>query len=733
MDEKSYNEAAQLVRNSLLSRSESKSHKSIIKEVQKALDTDDNGVVDLTELEEYIYELGVEKIQVNQILNAIDIDRSNKISFRELKLFLFPETSEEVDREFGIVLIAAKTAVIRTVGLNAAEGTANELLKAFGKISKSNVIRGLLDCVCVKKSFLALRNLELDYPRLLPHEADLLVKSLDTNGDGVVSPNEFQEWLMVGRKNKLFTSPSTSSAQRKSPSPSKASKMNIKQEPKLLEKSEILLNTLVSRHLRKNQIKNSSKSRNRYDNLGQSLSRSSLNSTSNSQNLELALLKSPASTTTLGTGGTGGNIPGAMKKEIQQQVYTQVNRQIDRLNFGTGKIASDVYSLKSQVNTLLSAHSESRGKLNEVYSHYLDGNRKIYKAQILAERTARDVKSSLSKLTKAQTNAEKRIGVSLKDLFMQIKRLDKRVSETRRSVLKGGKSNSSSSSSNSNSSNRKQMKNTVNQNKIVPSSNDTVNTVTTTTRTGTKIRTRRTYTKVMKKVIKKEPLWKPTGSLKYWQPPAPSSSSKKKSSSTSNITEASIKSRLLFKDRLRQSVESWTSRKSQADREDRRLRALNRRHELEVEASAKGSKRHGPRWHGPCALSIRHINGQKHLYHPNPHTIHGVSSDSHGNGEGERKKKKPMNQYQKRLARDAHAAAQGRKMMEDLKHALESANVYVSDITIQTENQYSGVLNESKDDWWAALMARKEAAERAAEVLVMTTSRSQPEVASEEN
>ena len=213
MDEKAYIEAAQLVRNSLLSRSESKSHKSIIKEVQKALDTDDNGIIDREEVEGYMLELGVEETQVNQIINAIDIDRSNKISFRELKLFLFPETTEEVDREFGIVLIAAKNAVIRTVGLMIAEGSDNELLKAFGKISHSNILRkGLLDCVNVRKSFLALRDLELEYSRVLPHEADLLVRTLDTNNDGVVSANEFKKWLMVGRKNKLFTSPSVSTS-----------------------------------------------------------------------------------------------------------------------------------------------------------------------------------------------------------------------------------------------------------------------------------------------------------------------------------------------------------------------------------------------------------------------------------------------------------------------------------------------------------------------------------------
>ena len=70
MDEKAYIEAAQLVRNSLLSRSESKSHKSIIKEVQKALDTDDNGIIDREEVEGYMLELGVEETQVNQIINA---------------------------------------------------------------------------------------------------------------------------------------------------------------------------------------------------------------------------------------------------------------------------------------------------------------------------------------------------------------------------------------------------------------------------------------------------------------------------------------------------------------------------------------------------------------------------------------------------------------------------------------------------------------------------------------
>ena len=716
-----YTTAAKLLRETLLSRSTHKSHRLILKDVKRELDSDDNGVLERSEVKLYIETLGVidDKI-INQILDAIDLDRSGKIDFEELSSFLFPtQNSNDLllnqhdgiePREFGLVAPLAKSAVIRTVGIYAAENTEDALLKAFGKLSNSHLKRGgLLDDACVAKSFLALTIPELiNYPKLMPYEVEMLVKSLDTNGDGVVSANEFRLWLNAGKSSSIsspqkqvssgFKSPllrSKSANYIKSPkSPIATTTNNNIQVRK--SRADRLIDKAVSQKMQ--AIKRKER-RDRYKELNMHRSLSSSTSTIKSSTTNKSNTKSISSKNEVGTSNKKESIPktttatlptttttttttsssssGLSKialKEVQSLVHNQLVKEVNNLNLDTGSIATDVYKLKKKVSVLEGQHDESRKLLNQINSFYKADNKKIAKSMKTANNTKVKVKEIYKKLNKAQENLEKRLATSSQQMKADISKLfqNQKVSQRNKSGKDNKKSDDNINNNKSQNSVRIQVKKVSKPSASLTS-------------TGGR--------KSIKKVVKHEPLWKPSGSLKYWKPPQPKSPTK--SSSLSEPTTAMNKEEKTFLDRLNQSVSTWSNKIKDAAKEEKRIAASKNRLQ-------KSSDLKGPRWQGPKAIKPRPII-RTHSAHYHSHDSNNQSSDD--------KPKNPLNKYKQRLLENETAAKAGKQMMADLRVAMNDGYVYVSSITLQEEKS-SSILDESKDDWWHRIQMMKEGALR---------------------
>ena len=177
-----------------------------LQQIKKTLDDDGDGEIDVGELRSHVLQVsGISSAVVGDLVAAIDIDGDNAITTQELREFVFPRSlgsGEDQAREFAVILHAVRKTVLQLVLNAAAEGTEDALLKAFAKLGKGMVRRNLLDVAAVRASLKALQlpNVGEGGAKLTEKEVDMLLLSLDRNGDGVVSSAEFKAWIVPKRK-----------------------------------------------------------------------------------------------------------------------------------------------------------------------------------------------------------------------------------------------------------------------------------------------------------------------------------------------------------------------------------------------------------------------------------------------------------------------------------------------------------------------------------------------------
>ena len=181
------------------------------------LDEDDNGTLEVEELENYILSRGFSQDIALQLCASIDMDDDGTITTSELKKFIFPErlgTRMDQAREFAVILHVVRKIVRGLVANAAAEGTEDALLRTFAKVATPAGIvkRNLLECVSVRNSLkaLTLPDIGEGSTKLTGPEIDMLITSLDRNGDGVVSSREFHVWIIPKRTRK--TTPTSTAA-----------------------------------------------------------------------------------------------------------------------------------------------------------------------------------------------------------------------------------------------------------------------------------------------------------------------------------------------------------------------------------------------------------------------------------------------------------------------------------------------------------------------------------------
>jgi Ca2+-binding EF-hand superfamily protein len=191
-----------------------------LQHIKKTLDDDGDGEIDVSELRSHVLQVpGISSAVVGDLVSAIDVDGDNAITTQELREFVYPRSlgsGKDQAREFAVILHAVRKTVLLLVLNAAAEGTEDALLKAFAKLGKGMVRRNLLDAAGVRASLKALHlpNVGEGGAMLTEKEIDMLLLSLDRNGDGVVSSAEFKVWIVPKRKS-IMALPSSPSASTK--------------------------------------------------------------------------------------------------------------------------------------------------------------------------------------------------------------------------------------------------------------------------------------------------------------------------------------------------------------------------------------------------------------------------------------------------------------------------------------------------------------------------------------
>ena len=131
------------------------------------------------------------------LVEQIDINRDGAVSFKELEEFLWPANPEEA--EFGLTLQYVRRAVRQHVFAHASVESPETVLEAFATIGKVKLHNHTLDSSTLKKIFKELKIPEISPKKLSAKNVEKLTKSLDVNGDGVVSCKEFHDWLVAQR------------------------------------------------------------------------------------------------------------------------------------------------------------------------------------------------------------------------------------------------------------------------------------------------------------------------------------------------------------------------------------------------------------------------------------------------------------------------------------------------------------------------------------------------------
>ncbi|CAN0420377.1 unnamed protein product, partial [Ectocarpus fasciculatus] len=155
------------------------------------------------------------------LMTQIDVNHDGEITYNELSQFLWPEHNGT--REVGAVITIFHQAFVNSLFggdndrervLASIDGDDLPLMKAFATKANVRLLRGnLIETRALKKAFSKLMCVSLGL--LSHHEVDVLLESLDTNRDGVLSPREFKQWLLlpIPVSNETFLTSSTAGAE----------------------------------------------------------------------------------------------------------------------------------------------------------------------------------------------------------------------------------------------------------------------------------------------------------------------------------------------------------------------------------------------------------------------------------------------------------------------------------------------------------------------------------------
>jgi Ca2+-binding EF-hand superfamily protein len=207
MDE--YSSYVREFRQHVLSKAEcqngKESARTYLKQVFHLIDQNHDGVITIDELRQFILALDIQltpnsnhNISFAEILiHQIDLDNNGKISYAELMEFLWPK--EISQREVGAVIQKIRLALMSSIKFKKTKNLSNiddvTLIDAFGKLTGAPLLRGnLIEVRSLRKAFAKVQNPTLGV--MSKYEVDILVTSLDTNCDGVVSAREFRKWLL---------------------------------------------------------------------------------------------------------------------------------------------------------------------------------------------------------------------------------------------------------------------------------------------------------------------------------------------------------------------------------------------------------------------------------------------------------------------------------------------------------------------------------------------------------
>lgn len=228
-ERRSYSEYAREFRRALLShKGNGNSHdkaKQFLKTVFQEMDTDFNGDISTIELKAFIhsvlsdYEMSSEFSDnaekfADVLVSQIDINHDGSVSYHEMHEFLWPKV--ESDREVGVILDLMREnfenciqdKIVRRALKESSDTNDRTLIDAFAKHIHMGVLRGnLIEVRALKQAFHKLNGLGVG--KLSDYEVDILIESLDTNGDGVVSPREFRAWMFIPSTRMTGDSPSS--------------------------------------------------------------------------------------------------------------------------------------------------------------------------------------------------------------------------------------------------------------------------------------------------------------------------------------------------------------------------------------------------------------------------------------------------------------------------------------------------------------------------------------------
>lgn len=139
----------------------------------------------------------IEKNMLLEMLTRqLDLSGNGAVSVKEMEIFLFPMDDEIGDdaTEFGLTLYLTREAIIAAVGASSFTTSDTALRDAVGSHYKVHLERGnLVDSKGLRKVF---QNVDVpNRGKLSAEEIGMLMQSIDTNGDEVISVKEFWQWL----------------------------------------------------------------------------------------------------------------------------------------------------------------------------------------------------------------------------------------------------------------------------------------------------------------------------------------------------------------------------------------------------------------------------------------------------------------------------------------------------------------------------------------------------------
>lgn len=168
------------------------------------IDGNGDGTVSDSELYDFMISLDVPPHVAEILVQQIDINHDNKVTYSELAEFLWPRV--ESKREIGLVIEVVRGALISSIGnkiisralKNNTDKDDETLLQAFAEKTKAVLVRGhLIDVRQLKRALHNLMSTALG--ELSDYEVEMLAHSMDANNDSVVSAREFKSWLFLQR------------------------------------------------------------------------------------------------------------------------------------------------------------------------------------------------------------------------------------------------------------------------------------------------------------------------------------------------------------------------------------------------------------------------------------------------------------------------------------------------------------------------------------------------------